>query len=277
MISPKVSVIIPTHNRAYIIERAIKSVKSQSYENIELIVVDDGSDDQTQEILSQYELINLKQKNLGVSAARNAGIEICSGELICFLDSDDEWLDNKLEEQVQFLQQNPEYKWVHSDEIWIRNGKRVNQMKKHQKGGGDQFLPSLSLCLVSPSTVMLDRSLLDIHKFDEEYTVCEDYDLWLRLLIEHSIGYIDKPLIKKYGGHDDQLSRRFFAMDYWRVRTLARLLDRLDGERLQKSCEVGLQKCQVLINGYKKHNNLENLEFIISQERLFQEHLQRLP
>ena len=277
MTSPKVSVIIPTYNRGYIIDRAIESVQTQSYQNIELIVIDDGSTDNTQDILSKYDLISLKTKNSGVSAARNIGIEISSGDYICFLDSDDEWLSSKVEKQIDFLSQNDQFKWVHSDEIWIRNGKRVNQMKKHKKGGGDQFIPSLSLCLISPSTVMLHKSLLYIVKFDENYTVCEDYDLWLRLLLDNPIGFIDEPLINKYGGHEDQLSRRFFAMDFWRVQTLSNLLEKLEGERLEKCCQIGLQKCQVLIKGYRKHNNLENLDFIISQERLFQEHLQRLP
>ena len=282
MSSPLISVIIPTYNRGYILGRAIDSVLAQTYKHFELIIVDDGSTDNTQEILESYKLANseviiLNQENAGVSASRNRAIEMARGEYICFLDSDDEWLPYKLEEQVAFLKINPEYLWVHADEIWIRNGKRVNQMKKHKKGGGDQFLPSLHLCLVSPSTVMIHRNLLEKEKFKEDFIVCEDYDLWLRLLLDHPIGFIEKPLINKYGGHEDQLSRRYFAMDYWRVRSLASLLPRLYEQRLLEACEVGLKKSQILLAGYLKHQNTQHLSFIETQARLFQEHLQRHP
>lgn len=279
MNSPLVSVIIPTYNRGYIIERAIKSVLSQSYKNFELIVVDDGSTDDTKFRLENYPMKYLHQENRGVSHARNRGLEVANGEYICFLDSDDEWLESKLDKQVRFFIDNPNMKWVHTEEIWIRNGKRVNQMKKHQKSGGDQFIPSLNLCLIGASTVMMQKEVLVEQKgFNKDYIVCEDYDLWLRLLLSYEVGFIEKPLIHKYGGHEDQLSLKYFAMDYWRVRTLSELLgSELSEQRLRAVCEVGARKAKRLIQGYRKHNNLEHLDFIERQLYLFQEHLQRLP
>lgn len=259
-----VSVIIPFYNRKATIIRAINSVFNQTYQDFELILINDGSTDDGLNLLDQvkksFRLIN--QSNLGVSAARNAGIELAKYEWIAFLDSDDEWLPDKLEKQVQFISENPELKWVHGEEFWIRNGKRVNPMKKHQKGGGDQFLASLDLCLISPSTVMLKKSLLEqVGGFREDFPVCEDYDLWLKLTSLYPIGFIENPLIKKYGGHADQLSRKYKAMDYYRVKSIDWILHNRQLSPLQKkrALHVLKQKCEVLIQGYRKHENLADL------------------
>lgn len=255
---PKVTVIIPTFNRAYALSRSIDSVLSQTYKNVELIVVDDGSIDETQELLKSYpEIIVLSQKNAGVSSARNLGIEKATGEYVAFLDSDDEWLRHKLEYQIDFLINNPNYKWLHSQEIWIRNGVQVNQMKKHKKGGGDQFVPALDLCFISPSTVLMHISLLSDFKFREDFPVCEDYDLWLKLLVNYHIGFLAEPLIKKYGGHEDQLSFKYFAMDFYRIKSIRWVLDNmeLDDERRFQAQEVFKRKIEILKKGALKHQN----------------------
>ena len=180
---PKVSVIIPTFNRSELLVRAIDSVLNQSFQDFELVVVDDGSTDSTFEALKIYKnIIYLKQQNLGVSAARNKGVEVSSGELIAFLDSDDEWLPEKLQKQIDFLKDNPKLKWCYTDETWIRSGVLVNKKKKHQKSGGDLFKPSLELCLIAPSSVLIRKSLMDRYKFREDFKVCEDFDLWLKFL-----------------------------------------------------------------------------------------------
>ncbi len=258
---PSFSVIIPTFNRSHTLSRAINSVLNQKYKNFELIVIDDGSTDDTWDVLAKYPDIKiLKQKNYGVSHARNRGINVAKGEWIAFLDSDDEWLPQKLELQAKYIMNNPEINWVHGEEIWIRNGVRVNQMKKHKKGGGDQFLASLKLCAISPSTVVIKKTLLsDMGNFREDYLVCEDYDLWLKISSVYPIGFIQEPIIKKYGGHGDQLSAKYFAMDYFRVKSLAwifknRSLSDLYKEELIK---VFSKKCKILIKGYQKHGNNE--------------------
>ena len=195
-----VSVIIPTYNRGYCLSESIDSVLNQEYRQIELIVVDDGSTDETPELMAKYpDLIYLRlEENSGVSHARNLGIERAQGELICFLDSDDLWEKNKLTVQVDWMQAHPDCKICYSDEIWIRNGVRVNQMKKHRKYSGDIYRQCLALCIVSPSSVMLRSSLLqEVGGFDETFPVCEDYDLWLRIAHRYPFQFIDEKLIVK--------------------------------------------------------------------------------
>ena len=133
-----VSVVIPSFNRSEVLQRALKSVYVQTRQPDEVIVVDDGSTDSTREMLrdSFPDVEYLYQSNQGVSSARNRGIERAKGNWIAFLDSDDEWLPNKLENQQAVVSNNAEIKVCHTEEIWVRNGVRVNQMKKHEKAGG---------------------------------------------------------------------------------------------------------------------------------------------
>lgn len=262
-LEPTFSVIIPTFNRESSIKRAIESVQAQSWRKFEIIVVNDGSTDSTKDLLEEVVGIRvINQKNHGVSHARNRGVEIAKADWICFLDSDDEWLPQKLECQAKYIEENPRVQCIHTEEIWIRNGLRVNQMKKHKKGGGDQFLSSLKLCLISPSSVCLHRNLLsEFGGFREDYMVCEDYDLWLKVTAKYDIGFIDRPLVKKFGGHEDQLSRKFFAMDYWRIKSLDWILrhGNLEEEKQLQTMLVLKKKSKILIRGYLKHNNLKDL------------------
>jgi glycosyltransferase involved in cell wall biosynthesis len=265
MSKPFFSVIIPTYNRAHVLDRAINSVLSQTYKDYEIIIIDDGSDDHTQEVLRGYFLDDFEVhiiENSGVSKARNLAVEKARGQWLAFLDSDDEWLEQKLQKQFDYIQANPDVPLVHGEEIWIRNGTRVNPMKKHQKGGGNQFVASLHLCAISPSVAVMKKSVFDeLGGFREDYPACEDYDLWLKLTSLHEVGFLADHLIKKYGGHDDQLSQKFKAMDYWRVKSIDWVLDNRELSEEQKLAakEVLLNKAQILIEGYKKHDNLDNL------------------
>ena len=139
---PSVSVIIPTYNRGWILKQAVESVLAQDFGDYELIVVDDGSTNNSQEMLQSYrqDLIVLRQNNQGVSAARNRGIAEASGQLVAFLDSDDLWLPNKLSHQVGFFKDNPDAVIHQTQEIWIRNGVRVNPKKRHHKFSGMIFI-----------------------------------------------------------------------------------------------------------------------------------------
>ncbi|MBU0650624.1 glycosyltransferase, partial [bacterium] len=124
------------------------------------------------------------QKNSGVSSARNKGILLSKGKYLAFLDSDDEWKKNKLKKQIEFFKENPALKICQTDEEWIRNGKWINQKKIHQKKSGWIFEPSLELCLISPSSVIIHKDIFDhIGLFDETLMACEDYDLWLRITL----------------------------------------------------------------------------------------------
>ena len=166
----KISVIIPTFNRKKILSRAIQSVINQSLSPFEILIIDDGSNDGTEEWVKEN-FQNIKyvyQNNRGVSSARNIGIENANGDWVAFLDSDDEWLPNKLHEQVKAIESNLKIKFFHTNEIWIRNGVRVNQMKKHKKYGGYIFEKCLDMCRISPSSVLIQKDIFDeIGMFDE--------------------------------------------------------------------------------------------------------------
>ena len=257
---PLVSVIIPTFNRAYSVAESIRSVLAQG--ELELIVVNDGSKDATVKKLANFptiQVINLAE-NRGVSYARNKGLERARGSLICFLDSDDLWEEGKLKAQVQWMQVHPECMAVYTDEIWIRNGVRVNPMKKHQKYSGDIFRQCLPLCIVSPSSVMLRKSILDeVGGFDELMPVCEDYDLWLRIAVRYSFKFLKEKLILKRGGHRDQLSRKYWGMDRWRVYALDKLLrgDDLNMQQREWVTEMLINKSSILIQGFEKRGKAE--------------------
>ena len=264
--SPKVSVIVPTYNRADRLERALNSIVSQTYQDFELIVVDDGSTDKTYQLMksfpkAQYFYI---KKNSGVSKARNVGLAFAKGELICFLDSDDLWKEKKIQIQSLWLENNKDSQICYTDEIWVRNGVRVNPMNRHRKYSGDIFRHCLGLCIVSPSSVMIRAKLFDeIGNFDESLPACEDYDLWLRIASKYAFHFIEEPLIIKYGGHSDQLSRKYWGMDRFRVVALKKLLDQnsLDKEKLKLTRSVFLEKCSILIKGFEKRGKKEDESF----------------
>ncbi len=254
---PHISVIIPTYNRAALLIEAVESVLAQTWSDFELIVVDDGSTDDTPQCLKKYSdrLIYLRQENRGVSAARNYGIANARGEWLAFLDSDDLWLPRKLAAQVDFFRHNPTALICQTEEIWRRDDRRVNPKKIHQKHSGWIYERCLPLCIVSPSAVMMRRSLLDaVGLFDETLPACEDYDLWLRIGKDYPIYLIDEPLIIKRGGHDDQLSRQHWGMDRFRIRAMQKLLDAdaLNAEQRRLTVRELQHKCDVLIKGFAK-------------------------
>ena len=256
----QISVVIPTFNRLQTLIPAIESVCNQTSAVDEIIVVDDGSTDATSsEICRRYSQVKLiQQSNRGVSAARNAGIKQASFDWIALLDSDDSWLPEKITSIRKAKNRQPEYLLFHSDEIWIRRGVRVNAMKKHGKSGGWIFENCLPLCVISPSSAVFHRSLLQsCGYFDETLPVCEDYDLWLKICHQYPVCYIDKPLITKYGGHEDQLSTRYWGMDRFRIRSLHRLLqqDVLTDQNRQAATSMLVKKLLILLKGARKHSN----------------------
>jgi glycosyltransferase involved in cell wall biosynthesis len=253
---PQVSVIVPTYNRAWCLREAVDSVLAQEFKRFELIVVDDGSTDETPALLQEYgdSIRGLCQKNRGVSAARNAGIAAARGDLIAFLDSDDIWLRGKLACQVEFFRQHPDAFICQTEELWVKNGRRMNPGRRHRKRGGMIFEPSLELCLVSPSAVMLRKALFDhVGRFDERLPACEDYDLWLRVSCRFSVGLIETPCIVKRGGHADQLSRAH-GLDRYRIESIAKLISggSLTAAQRRAAGAVLKQKCRVYAGGCRK-------------------------
>jgi len=261
-----ITVIIPTHNRARLLPRALASIERQTLKPTEIVLVDDGSTDDTHEVITQnFSSVNyLYQSQLGVSAARNAGVAVSSSDWIAFLDSDDEWSSKKLACQWGALLRQPDIHICHTDEVWIRNGRRVNPMHKHAKMGGWIYPKCLPLCVISPSSIMIRRTVfLELGGFDETLPACEDYDLWLRLSARYPVLYLADKLITKYGGHTDQLSRRHWGMDRFRITALEKMLlsGILSTENTKATLEMLRKKIAILLNGSMKRQQSEDIDF----------------
>lgn len=225
-------------------------------------MVDDGSTDATETLMQRYPGTNYIRlpNNHGVSHARNVGLEAAQGDWVALLDSDDAWLPEKLAQQVDVIRETPDCQVFHSDEIWIRDGRRVNAMRKHAKPDGWVYAPSLALCCVSPSSVLIHRSVFDTcGHFDESLPACEDYDLWLRIFSRYRVKLVDRPLVVKYGGHADQLSRKYWGMDRFRVSALLKMLesDWLEEANRLLTMQMLVQKCKILEKGARKRGQLD--------------------
>lgn len=263
-----VSVIIPTYNRQVLLKKAIESVLAQSHGQYELIVVDDGSEDSTPELVREYgNIIYLHQQNKGPAAARNRGIRAAKHDLIAFLDSDDWFAVDKLALQTQAMAEQPEYLISHTDEIWYRRGKLLNQKKKHRKSGGDIFGHCLKLCAVSMSTVMVRKILFEqIGLFDESYPCCEDYEFWLRVSAVYPFLKIDHPLTLKDGGRSDEVSFQFrIGMDRFRIRAIVKLIEdgNLTDEQRRLARKEVASKALIYGNGCVKHGRPEEGNYFL--------------
>jgi glycosyltransferase involved in cell wall biosynthesis len=262
----KISVIIPTYNRQEFIKKAIISLLNQTIKVDEIIVIDDGSTDNTKQIVEIFDIKYFYQKNQGVSSARNLGIKKAKNLWICFLDSDDIWENDKLEQQILFHKQNKHILFSHTQEEWVFNGKIIQQKSYQQKPSGYCFEQNISRCLIGPSTVMIHKSILDdIGLFDENLKVCEDFDLWLRILDKYEIGLINKKLIIKIAGDHNQLSFVTPMMDRYRIEAL------LKHKNKQNVRDMIIEKSFILIKGAKKHNNqeIENYYSTLVEELIF--------
>lgn len=244
-------------NRGPLLSRALDSIEKQTFRDFEIIVVDDHStEDLTSFILGRARY--LKSTAKGVSAARNTGIAAAHGSLVAFLDSDDEWLPQKLEKQIEFLNKNPERFAVHANEIWMRNGIEVKQSPHQQKMGGRIFAPLTERCLIAASSILIRKEVFEeTGLFDETFPVCEDFDLWLRIASQFEIGFLEEPLSVKHAGHGDQLSIQFHSMDLWRVRALAKHLSCFTlSQQERNALHTSLvKKAQILQKGFEKHKN----------------------
>ncbi|MGE3537222.1 MAG: glycosyltransferase [Candidatus Tectimicrobiota bacterium] len=278
---PVVSVIIPTYNRAAWVGEAIASVLAQLYPALELIVVDDGSDDHTREVVAAFgaRLHYLRQPHAGVSAARNRGVAASQGALLAFLDSDDLWLPGKVAAQVALFQAQSEVQVCYTDEIWIRHGVRVNQRQVHQKPSGWMFEASLALCLISPSSIMLRRALWErLGGFDEGLPACEDYDLWLRMTLVAPVALLPERLIVKRGGHADQLSRSVPVLDQYRITALEKLLlAPLSCLQRQRVLAQLLARCHIVAQGARKRHLEERWRTYQAKAEHYRQQLASLP
>lgn len=269
-----ISVIIPTCNRVVLLERAIQSVLAQRHPCCELIVIDDGSTDNTAEMVSRLSIgatvsiRYLKQENRGAAAARNHGIRAATGSLVAFLDSDDWWLPDKLALQLAAMAAAPRYAISHTREIWYRHGQRVNQKKKHDPPHGDIFAASLRMCVVGMSTVMARRDLFERYGlFDEHLPCCEDYDLWLRVGSREPFLLVGQALTAKNGGRPDQLSALHRqGMDVHRIHSLRKILaSGVLNSRQHRLAQVELvRKCTIYGQGCCKHGRPDEGAFYLA-------------
>jgi glycosyltransferase involved in cell wall biosynthesis len=266
-----ISFIIPTYNRALSLKKAIESVFSQIFQDFELVVIDDGSGDNTSSIVSSYNSHKIKyvmQENKGPASARNLGIKTAQQEYITFLDSDDWWDKEKLAIQLEGMQKNPQYLISHTQEIWYKNGNVLDQKKKHKKYHGYIFDKCIGICAVSMSTVMARRKLFDeIGLFDETLPCCEDYDFWLRASIKYEFLLIDKPLTFKDGGRPDQVSSIYATgMDKFRIHSLLKLLksETLNADQQKLALSELHKKCRIYGNGCLKHGKIEEGQYYLN-------------
>jgi len=267
------SIIIPTFNRAHTIIRALDSIKIQNLnKEIEVILVDDGSTDNTVAIVNQWieknklEIKYLIQTHQGVSQARNFGVSQSNANWICFLDSDDEWLAKKLEKQFQYILLNPNIRIFQTEEIWFRNGIRVNAHKKHKKISGNIFQESLLQCMITTSSVAIRRDLwLENHGFDTKLASCEDYDLWLRITCKEEIGLLPENLLIRYGGAKDQLSSIYPVMDRFRIYSIIKNWNYFNPYQKNLAQEVLSKKINILKTGLEKRNkSTEIIHFLLT-------------
>ena len=272
-----VSVVVPTFNRVDFVLKAIKSVSNQTFQPLEIILVDNNSEDNTLEMVAKYfkAVKIIFQKKQGVSASRNFGIREASGNWVAFLDSDDQWHKRKLEEQVKSITKDTLFSELsHTDEIWYRNKVFLNQREIHKKRGGFIFEHCLPLCCISPSSVLVKKKVFDdIGFFDESLDVCEDYDFWLRYCCKYPVNFVDQKLTIKNGGHNDQLSKKYWGMDRFRIQALENLLQSsvLDEWQEQLTRSMLLNKIDILIEGAKKRSNASIFNMYLEKRKYWKQ------
>jgi len=265
----KISVIIPTHNRSKFLTKTINSVLNQSIEVNEIIVIDDGSTDDTKELILSYKNDKIKyifQNNKGVSSARNTGIGLAKNQWLCFLDSDDIWHEDKILKQIEFHTKNAHIFFSHTDELWMFNNKIIKQKKHQLKPSGFCFEENILNTLIGASTIMIHKKVLqDVGYFDETLIACEDYDLWLRILLKYELGLISEKLITKIAGHENQLSFTTKMMDKYRISAMLKHQHTQYKNLILKEI---IKKCDILITGAIKHKNNEIEEEYSTLKRL---------
>lgn len=196
-----VSVIIPSYNSARFLSDTLNSVLNQTYEAIEVIVVDDGSTDETEQVAktSSEKIRYVKQKNKGVSEARNNGFKVSKGKFICFLDADDWFYPKNIENKVNMLNSNPELGLVHGNVVVTDENLNSNGIILKGKSGKviPHLLKLVPPAIPCPSNVLIRRkAIINQPVFDERLSTSADYDLWLRIAQEWEVGWVNEECIK---------------------------------------------------------------------------------
>ncbi|TVR67910.1 MAG: glycosyltransferase [Spirochaetaceae bacterium] len=277
------SIVIPVYNRERLVSRAVRSVLDQQVPpgwSMELLVVDDGSTDGTGAVLRDLEreygppwggkVLRILSRPRGGTpgGARNYGVAHARGEVLAFLDSDDEWLPEKLLRQIP-LHEGGEV-LTHTRERWIRDGREISQggrrFSRHRRSG-DLLEDALVKCIIGPSTVMISRDVWERSGgFREDLEIAEDYEYWLRLTALTAVAYLDLPLTVKYAGHGDQLSEKYGQIETFRIRALRPLVEERwfarhrDGTAQAMAERELLRKALIYAAGARKRGRIAEAE-----------------
>jgi len=244
---PKVSTIVPTYNYAHFLRDCVNSIIQQTYKDFEIVVIDDGSTDETRAIVESLiesnpgvQIRYIYQNNQGPAAARNHGIREAQGEYIAFCDADDVWAPEKLDKQLDLFEQDPELAMIFSDMSQQVEDGCYEESYFHKRGINPEKFTNVYSKLIErnnfiiPTTVVLRRKILDdVGIFDERYRVGEDYELWLRIAKKYKIGYIDKPLVIRFS-HEGSISRTKDVYCRDNIRITKELLSRYEFSKKER-------------------------------------------
>lgn len=287
MLSPKVTVIIPTYNRAHLVKDAVESVLNQTYQDFELIVIDDGSTDNTKEVLAVYKdkLTYIYQENQGRSSARNHGIKLAQGEYIAFLDSDDVWFPDKLERQVPVLESAPPdvvlvhgYKCIVDKNFqplsgWELKLRKLYTLAQRKEETYENYL--YFNCIFTSAILVRRAAIIEIHGYDASIGSLEDFDLYLRLLLKnYDFAFISEPPVIKYLWHEDNTDERCSDFGYLQVyeKHLHECLKLGDSMRIGKAKKLiyqGLAKAHYRLGNYHQSRDYWQKAFIKNWETAF--------
>lgn len=245
---------------------AVASVLSQTYRNFELIIVDDGSDDDSRKIAADYRQITYHRiAHSGFPGlVRNRGAQLAQGEYLAFLDSDDLWAPEKLERQVESI---GGYVLNHTRERWIRGQRELSQKGFTHKRSGWVFSDALKKCTIGPSTVLMQREIFTgLGGFREDLEIAEDYEFWLRLSAVYPVSYCEMPLVTKRAGHGHQLSEKYGHIEIFRIEGLKALVDagwfltNADLQSHRQALSVLSEKCRIYALGAAKRGRTGEAE-----------------
>ncbi|AEJ60375.1 glycosyl transferase family 2 [Spirochaeta thermophila DSM 6578] len=280
---PLVSVVIPVHNRASLLEEALASVVRQTWRDLEVIVVDDGSEDGSAEVGERRGARVVRMAHCGrPGKVRNVGVEHARGDLVAFLDSDDLWEPEKLSRQMAVWEgrAGEGIPLVHAREVWMRKGRIVSQAGQVHRREGDVFPWAVRKCIIGPSTVLMERRVFeDLGGFREDLEIAEDYEFWLRLTDRYPVAYLDEPVVVKRAGDWEQLSEKYGHIEVFRIMALKPLVDEdvFLPEHRGVAREELLRKCEVHARGARKRGRMEEAERFLSCVEAYRRGEKRAP
>jgi glycosyltransferase involved in cell wall biosynthesis len=278
---PLISVIIPTYNSGYWVAQAVQSALAQTYTRVEVIVVDDGSTDDTKERLAPWgsRIRYVSQENGGPSKARNRGIKEAQGDLVAFLDADDFWLPEKLAKQWGALRANSDVALVHTDvyQLYEPASEQVYLYRRRERFSGRCYTEFFWGNRVHTSTVMVTRRCLDqIGSFDESIhgASTEDLDLWIRIARQYSLAYVNEPLVfYRHHPSNGSLNQRVMAENEHYV--LAKALKVNCG--LNRTLDWGRIRQRMFELAFQAGYSNVNIDNLLRARRYFREALYHNP